>query len=356
MRQVVLSAEWCPKSGRLKEVQGKMKMKKVEFLKSVDIRTAWSKEDKDFTPWVAQPEVLQELFDQCDIELGTDFEIEKEVVVPGIKRKLDILITSESGERIAVENQFLTINHDHLTRGLMYAVGLNAKTVIVIAESHRPEFVALAEYLNGAAKAYEDVGISLFLVEIEVLTSPGSEMYHPRFDVVCRPDEWRAAVFQATHHAGTSTERNVAVFNFHEQLLPLLREKTGIFKNVVASYGSWKAGSFGIASVQVKYDVAKENVAVQLWFHRSELSENQAGFEYLQEHKSEIESVFEGRQVDWRSQNTSIIEVRVAGIGWGLNPTDDKIAEVLEAVSTMVSIAVKHKDALRQAISNAREN
>jgi hypothetical protein len=332
-----------------------MKMKKVEFLKSVNIREAWSKEDRDFTPWVAQTDVLQELFDQCDIELGTDYEIRTEVLVPGIKRKLDILITSESGERIAVENQFSTIDHDHLTRALMYAVGLNAKTVIVIAESHRPEFVALAEYLNGAAKAYEDEGISLFLVEIEVLTSPGSEMYHPRFDVVCRPDEWRAAVFQATHHADTSTERNGAVFNFHEQLLPLLREKTGIFKNVVASYGSWKAGSFGIASVQVKYDVAKENVAVQLWLHRNEISENQAGFAYLQQHKSEIERLFEGRQVNWRSQNTSIIEVRVPGIGWGLDPSPGKTAEMVETVSTMVSIAVQHKEAIRQAISQARE-
>jgi hypothetical protein len=331
-------------------------MKRVEFLKSVNIREAWSKEDRDFTPWVAQPDVLQELFDQCDIELGTDFEIRTEVLVPGIKRKLDILITSESGERIAVENQFSAIDHDHLTRALMYAVGLNTKTVIVVAESHRPEFVALAEYLNGAAKAYEDEGISLFLVEIEVLTSPGSEMYHPRFDVVCRPDEWRAAVFQATHHADTSTERNGAVFNFHEQLLPLLREKTGIFKNVGASFGSWKAGSFGIASVEVKYDVAKENVAVQLWLHRREISENQAGFAYLQQHKSEIESLFSGRQVAWRSQNTSIIEVRVPGIGWGLDLSPGKTAEVVETVSTMLSIAVQHKEALRQAISQARED
>jgi len=333
-----------------------MKMKKVEFLKSVNIREAWSKEDRDFTPWVAQTDVLQELFDQCDIDVGTDFEIKTEVVLPGIKRKLDILITSESGERIAVENQFSTIDHDHLTRALMYAVGLNAKTVVVIAESHRPEFIALAEYLNGAAKAYEDEGISLFLVEIEVLTIPGSGMYHPRFDVVSRPDEWKAAVFQATHHVGERSERSAALFNFHELLLPLLREKTGIFRNVVANDNSWKAGSFGIASVQVKYDVAKENVAVQLWLHRKELSENLAGYAYLQEHKSEIESAFEGRQVDWRSQNTSIIEVRVVGIGWGLNPTDDKIAEVLEAVSTMVSIAVQHKEALRHVISEAREH
>ena len=235
-------------------------------------------------------------------------------------------------------------------------MGLNAKTVIVIAESHRPEFVALAEYLNGAAKAYEDEGISLFLVEIEVLTSPGSEMYHPRFDVVSRPDEWKASIFQATHHAGERSERSAALFNFHELLLPLLREKTGIFKNVVSNDGSWKAGSFGIASVQVKYDVAKENVAVQLWLHRSELSENQAGFQYLQQHKSEIEGIFEGRQVNWRSQNTSIVEVRVMGIGWGEDPTERKIAELVDAVSMMVSVAMKHRDGLRQAISDDRED
>ena len=237
----------------------------------------------------------------------------------------------------------------------MYAVGLNAKTVIVIAESHRPEFVALADYLNGAAKAYEDEGISLFLVQVEVLTSPGSEIFHPRFDVVSRPDEWKAAVFQATHHAGGRSERSASIFNLHEQLLPLLREKTGIFRNVAASDGSWKAGSFGIGSVEIKYDLAKEHVAVQLWLHRRDQLENEAGFSYLQERKSEIENLFEGRPVDWRSQNTSIIEVKVSGIGWGLNPTDGKIAELIEAVSKMVSIAMQHKDALRQVISDVGE-
>lgn len=354
MRQLVLSAEWCPNSGSGWNGRGKMSTKRVEFLKSVNIREAWSKEDRDFTPWVAEPDVLQELFDQCDIEVGTDFEIRTEVQVTGIKRKLDILITSESGEHIAVENQFSKLDHDHLTRALMYAVGLNARTVVVIAESHRPEFVALAEYLNGAAKAYEDEGISLFLVEIEVLTSPGSGLFHPRFNVVSRPDEWKAAVFQATHHPGERSERSVALFNFHELILPLLREKTGLFKNVVASDGSWKAGSFGIASVQVKYDVAKEDVSVQLWLHRRELSENQAGFRYLQQHKSEIESAFVGLEVNWRSQNTSIVEVRVTGIGWGLDPTERKIAELVDAVSKMVSVAAQHKDGLRKAISGTQ--
>jgi len=329
--------------------------KRVEFLKTVDIREAWSKEDRDFTPWVASRDVLRELFDECDIDAGTDFTIQTEVVVPGIRRKLDILVKTESGEHIAIENQFSTVDYDHLTRGLMYAVGLNAKTVIVIAESHRPEFVALAEYLNGAAKAYKEEGISLFLVEIELLTSPGSGMYHPRLGIVSRPDEWKAAVFQATHQIGELSERGASIFNFHERMLPLLRQRTKIFTNVVASDGSWKAGSFGISSVQIKYDVAKEQTAVQLWLHRGNLLENKAGLDYLRLHAAEIEKLFQGRQVEWRSQNTSIIEVKVQGIGWGISPSDDKVDELVNVIATMTDFAKQHREKLRDAISNASD-
>lgn len=330
-----------------------MSQSKVTFLKSVDIREAWTKEDKDFTPWLAQPEVLIELFDECDIDVGTDFQVQTEVAVPGIKRKLDVLVAAESGESIAVENQFSTVDHDHLTRGMMYAVGLKAKAVIVVAESHRPEFIALAEYLNGAAKAYEDQGISLFLVQIELLTVPGSGQYHPQFTVMARPDEWKAAVFQATHHTGERSERRVAIFNFHERMLPLLRERTGIFRNVVPSDGSWKAGSFGISSVQVKYDVAKDSVAVQLWFHRGVAAENHAGLSYLREYAADIQQNFNGRTIEWRDQNTSILETRVVGIGWGTQLTDEKVSEVVEVVAAMADIAKTHKDGLRAAIQVA---
>lgn len=330
-----------------------MSQQKVAFLQSVDIREVWSKEDRDFTPWLARPEVLAELFDECEIDVGTDFGVQTEVPVPGIKRKLDVLIAAESGEYIAVENQFSTFDHDHLTRGLMYAVGLNAKTVIVVAESHRPEFVALAEYLNGAAKAYDERGISLFLVQIELLTVPGSGLYHPQFSVIARPDEWKAAIFQAIHQVGDKSERRVEIFNFHERILPLLRERTGIFRNVVPSGGSWKAGSFGIASVQVKYDVAKDSVGVQLWLHRGNSAENQAGFAYLRSFSSDIELAFAGRQLDWRSQNTSMLETKVNGIGWGTTQTDEKVIELVDVVGTMVDIAKIHREGLRSAIRAA---
>jgi hypothetical protein len=327
-----------------------MGKKRVEFLQPVNITEVWSKEDKDFTPWIAQREVLAQVFDECEIDVGTDFQIETEVAIPGIKRKLDVLISAESGERIAIENQFSSLDHDHLTRGLMYAVGLKAKTIIVIAEAHRPEFLALADYLNAAAKAFNEEGISLFLIQIELKTLPGTDVYHPQFTVVARPDEWKAAIFQATHNGEDVSKREVAIFNFHERLLPLLREKAKIFRNVAASTGSWKAGSFGLASIQVKYDVKQDTVSVQLWLHRSKHEENRAGYEYLRAHEEELSVVLGGRHIEWRLLNTAVLETVLTGIGWGVAQADTKDAELVDVVSRITNFARDHRENLRKAI------
>jgi hypothetical protein len=77
---------------------------KIEFLESVDIRKVWSKEDKNFTPWIANPEVMEKLLEQCGIDYDGDLNIKTEVTLPGYKRKLDVLVESTSGDRIAIEN------------------------------------------------------------------------------------------------------------------------------------------------------------------------------------------------------------------------------------------------------------
>jgi hypothetical protein len=327
---------------------------RISFLKTVDIRQAWSKEDRDFTPWMAQPDVLAELFDECDIDIGVDFQVEKEVVLPNLKRRLDILVTTEGGERIAIENQFAAVDHDHLTRGLMYAVSLKARAVIVVAETHRPEFIELADYLNGAAQAYEEEGIALFLVQIELLTSPSSELFHPRFTVVAGPDEWKATVFRVRHRPPMDElgARAVAVFDFHELVLPVIREKSGIFKNVVATDASWKAGSFGVSSVQVKYDVARDSVGVQLWFHRKSASENRAGIEYVRQFEGDLAETLDGRDLSWRIQNTALVETRVSGIGWGMLPTAESIETLACVVANITTFAKSHIDGIRIAVKS----
>ena len=105
---------------------------KIEFLEPIDIRKVWSKEDKNFTPWIANPEVMAKLLEQCGIDYDGELNIKTEVTRPGNKRKLDVLVESTSGDRFAIENQFNEADHDHMTRALAYAVGLEAKAVIII--------------------------------------------------------------------------------------------------------------------------------------------------------------------------------------------------------------------------------
>ena len=44
-------------------------MRNIEFLSDVNIREVWKREDKDFTPWLAQEEPLRHLLLECGIDI-----------------------------------------------------------------------------------------------------------------------------------------------------------------------------------------------------------------------------------------------------------------------------------------------
>ncbi|MGH8894780.1 MAG: hypothetical protein ACRDWY_15980 [Actinomycetes bacterium] len=152
------------------------------------LRTVWPGEATHFTPWLA--ENLDWL---DDLGLGPLEKRGVEVRLPDVGRNLDILAATTDGRLVAIENQYLKVDHDHLTRGLAYALGLKAKALVVIAEDHAEEFVAIADYLN---EAYEQLGdkngIALFLVKLTV--EAVGDSFVPRFSVVSRPNAWRSAV------------------------------------------------------------------------------------------------------------------------------------------------------------------
>jgi len=325
---------------------------KIEFLESVDIRKVWSKEDKNFTPWVADPGVTAKLLDQCGIDYDGELTIQTEVTLPGYRRKLDVLVKSSSGDCIAIENQFNEVDHDHLTRALAYAVGLEAKAVIIIAESHRPEFVAVANYLNAAALSHQEKGIPLFLVSIELFAAPSGGSYFPRFEIVARPDEWKAAVFQGTHSSGVESDRKVSIFTFHDQILEDVRQATGVFRNVKASSGNWKAGSFGLSGVQVAYMVAKDVTTASIWFHTRSAQLNIAGLQVLKNAEAEIQTSLKGHALTWREQETSSLDVSINGIGWGVDNAQAK-KELLNVLGVLTSIAKKYSPEFRTVMKEA---
>ncbi|MHB8287689.1 MAG: hypothetical protein ACYDEY_00320 [Acidimicrobiales bacterium] len=152
------------------------------------IKEVWPSEAGDFTPWLSQNLRVLDVLGLGRLEL-----MEREKTVPGTLRSLDLLARSPSGELVAVENQFGAIDHDHLTRGLAYAIGLQAETLVVIAEDHRDEFRAVAHYLNEVAgrSEYESrVGVYLVTVGVESV----EQFYLPRFNVVEAPNSWTESI------------------------------------------------------------------------------------------------------------------------------------------------------------------
>lgn len=179
-------------------------MAKIVRPQHVDIREAWPREDRDLTPWLAD-----NLDYLDDLGLGELDAVDTEVTIPGARRQLDILAVTSNGRRVAIENQYRSADHDHLTRGLAYAVALDSVALVVIAESHRDEFTAVANYLNSASEALGSGGISVFLVSLHV--ERVGDFLVPRFEVVSRPNSWLAEVRKNPSVRATSEAASVIV-------------------------------------------------------------------------------------------------------------------------------------------------
>lgn len=149
------------------------------------LRVVWPNEAHDFTPWLARN--LDWLDDVLDI--GALKLTGVEVQIPGYQRNLDILATAPDGTKVAIENQYRKVDHDHLTRGLAYTLGLDCGALVIIAEDHGGEFVAIADYLN---RAYETLGagkgVAVYLLTVKV--QKVGEHFLPTFEVAARPNAW----------------------------------------------------------------------------------------------------------------------------------------------------------------------
>jgi hypothetical protein len=152
---------------------------------------AWTGEAADFTP------LLAEQLDAVGVAIGVDLTSlgESEVLTTG-GRRIDIVAQGEDGAEFVIENQYGRADHDHLTRGLAYAVARRARGLIVIAEEHRDEFRAVAQYLNELAEHDTERGIAVWLVEAKAVRI-GDSPWAPLFSAVEEPNAFTATVEKA---------------------------------------------------------------------------------------------------------------------------------------------------------------
>lgn len=152
---------------------------------------AWAGEATDSTP------LPVERLDQLGEALGVDLVTagQSEVNTTG-GRRIDIVADSADGTEFVIENQYGRADHDHLTRGLAYAVARNARRLVVVAEEHRDEFRAVAQYLNDLAEHDPEHGIAVWLVEARAVRVDGGP-WAPLFTAVVEPNQFTMAVERA---------------------------------------------------------------------------------------------------------------------------------------------------------------
>lgn len=170
-----------------------MTTKPLGRLQQVDLREAWLSESTDFTPWLAQEENLKLLGDAIGFEL--ELESQEKSVGPF---RADILCKDTATDNwVLIENQLERTDHSHLGQLLTYAAGLNAVTIVWIAERFTEEHRATLDWLNERT----DNKINLFGLEIE-LWRIGDSLIAPKFNIISQPNDWARTVQQVAVGSG----------------------------------------------------------------------------------------------------------------------------------------------------------
>ena len=157
-------------------------------LERVDLREIWASEAADFTPWLAQPDNLKVL----EQTLGMELEVDAEEKAVGPFRA-DILCKDLSTNAwVLIENQLGRTDHIHLGQLLTYAAGLQAVTIIWVAAKFTDEHRAALDWLNEST----DERFCFLGLEVE-LWRIGDSVAAPKFNVVCKPNDWSRSVKRA---------------------------------------------------------------------------------------------------------------------------------------------------------------
>jgi Domain of unknown function (DUF4268) len=154
-------------------------------LERVDLREVWMKEADDFTPWLAKEENIDLLGDA----IGLDLEVEAREKDVGPFRADILCKDTATGNWVLIENQLERTDHTHLGQLLTYAAGLQAVTVVWVAQRFTEEHRAALDWLNEIT----DDRFNFFGLEIE-LWKIGNSPVAPKFNVVCKPNDWSKTV------------------------------------------------------------------------------------------------------------------------------------------------------------------
>jgi hypothetical protein len=227
----------------------------------VDLRSVWTSESSDFTPWLSKPENLSVLSDTLGIEL----ELEARERAVG-RFSADLLCKEVGVDRwVLIENQLERTDHTHLGQLLTYSAGLQAVTIVWIAASFTDEHRAALDWLNQIT----DETVRFFGLEVELWrigTSPAA----PKFNIVAKPNDWSRSVAHAARSIddGELSDTQLLQQKYWDAFNVVLNNKRGpISGHRKPQLQSWMAYSIGRSNFNLgaAMVLAKRSVRAELY-------------------------------------------------------------------------------------------
>ena len=282
-----------------------MKMSEYQLgrLERVGLREIWVHEATAFTPWLARAENLEVLADALDMEL--ELEAQERSVGPF---RADILCKEiGTGHWVLIENQLERTDHTHLGQLLTYAAGLEAVTIVWIADKFSEEHRATLDWLNRITNE----GFRFFGVEVElwrISTSPPA----PKFNVVSKPNNWSRSVGEASRaidNDGLSSTGILQVDYWTGLNAALVSMKGPVQGNRKPQPASWMSYPIGRThfSIQAVMARPRRQVRAELYIQGAQAK---SYFALLKQQQAEVEAEI-GYRLFW-DEKPDGIESRIA--------------------------------------------
>lgn len=264
---------------------------KLSKITKVDLRDCWQNEANDFTPWLASEENIALLADALGMN-ELEVKAQEEHVGPF---RADILCVDPGTDKyVLIENQLEKTDHNHLGQILTYAAGLDAVTIIWIAERFTEEHRAAIDWLNRIT----DTEFNFFGVEIELIKI-GDSPAAPIFKVIAKPNGWSKEVRSSQASNEGHSEGKLFNYDYWTSFVEYMNNNPSkLFRTRSASYHHWMSIAIGKSSTQVDLLLNKREMTATVQLYMSDDAEKQL-FDALYKHKEEAEEKI-GENLMWR--------------------------------------------------------
>jgi hypothetical protein len=261
---------------------------KLGRLEKIDLRSFWKREDTDFTPWLAKEENIQLLSETIGIEL--EVVSQEESVGPF---SADILCKDTINDHyVLIENQLERTDHTHLGQLMTYAAGLDAVTIIWIAQKFTEEHRAALDWLNRIT----DNTFTFFGIEIELYKIGESEAA-PMFNIVSKPNDWSKLVKKSASTQNV-TDTKLLQQEYWQGLKDYMEDNKSFVKMQSPPPQHWTNIAIGKSNFHLSASVSSRDKSVNIWLNI--LGENsKENFDKLHEQSYENSLIEISKDLVW---------------------------------------------------------